>query len=59
MNDILMKFNSLKIDKPHLNDVLHVFILNFFKNEEKIKILLKNDANQTFFKEFNMFNIKS
>ena len=59
MNDILKKFNSLKIDKPVLNDVLHIFILNFFKNEEKIKILLKNDANQTFFKEFNMFNIKS
>ena len=59
MNDILKDFNSLKIDKPHLNDVLHVFILNFFKNEEKIKILLKNNANQTFFKEFNMFNIKS
>ena len=59
MNDILKKFNSLKIEKTILNDALHIFILNFFKNEEKIKILLKNDANQTFFKEFNMFNIKS
>ncbi|MDD5933636.1 MAG: hypothetical protein PUC70_05085 [bacterium] len=45
MNDILKKFNSLKIDKPHLNDVLHEFILNFFKNEKEITILLKNDAN--------------
>ena len=58
MNDILKKFNSLKIDKPHLNDVLHVFILNFFKNEEEITILLKNDANQTIFKEFNIFLYK-
>ena len=45
MNDILKKFNSLKIDKPVLNDVLHIFILNFFKNEKEITILLKNDAN--------------
>ena len=45
MNDILKDFNSLKIDKPHLNDVLHEFILNFFKNEKEITILLKNDAN--------------
>lgn len=58
MNDILKKFNSLKIDKPVLNDVLHIFILNFFKNKEKIKILLKNDANQTIFKEFNIFLYK-
>ena len=58
MNDILKKFNSLKIDKPHLNDVLHVFIFNFFKNEEQITILLKNDANQTIFKEFNIFLYK-
>ena len=58
MNDILKKFNSLKIDKPHLNDVLHEFILNFFKNEEDIKILLKNNANQTIFKEFNIFLYK-
>ena len=55
MKDILKDFNSLKIDKPHLNDVVHVFILNFFKNEEEITILLKNDANQTIFKEFNIF----
>ena len=55
MNDILKDFNSLKIDKSHLNDVVHVFILNFFKNEEEITILLKNDANQTIFKEFNIF----
>ena len=59
MNYILKKFNSLKIDKPHLNDVLHVFIFNFFNNEEEIEILLKKEANQTFFKEFNMFYIKS
>lgn len=58
MNDILKKFNSLKIDKPHLNDVLHVFVFNFFKNEEQITILLKNDANQTIFKEFNIFLYK-
>ena len=58
MNDILKKFNSLKIDKPHLNDVLHVFIFNFFKNDEQITILLKNDANQTIFKEFNIFLYK-
>ena len=58
MNDILKKFNSLKIDKPHLNDVLHVFIFNFFKNEEEITILLKNDANQTIFKKFNIFLYK-
>ena len=55
MKDILKDFNSLKIDKPHLNDVLHEFILNFFKNEKEITILLKNDANQTIFKEFNIF----
>ena len=55
MKDILKDFNSLKIDKSHLNDVVHVFILNFFKNEEEITILLKNDANQTIFKEFNIF----
>ena len=59
MNDIFKKFKSLKIDKPILNDVLHVFILNFFNNEEEIEILLKKEANQTFFKEFNMFYIKS
>ena len=58
MNDILKKYNSLKIDKPHLNDVLHVFIFNFFKNEKEITILLKNDANQTIFKEFNIFLYK-
>ena len=58
MNDILKDFNSLKIDKPHLNDVLHVFIFNFFKNEEEITILLKNDANQTIFKKFNIFLYK-
>lgn len=58
MNDILKKFNSLKIDKPHLNDVLHVFIFNFFKNDEQITILLKNDANQTIFKEFSIFLYK-
>ena len=58
MNDILKDFNSLKIDKPHLNDVLHVFIFNFFKNDEQITILLKNDANQTIFKEFNIFLYK-
>ena len=58
MNDILKKFNSLKIYKPHLNDVLHEFIFNFFKNEEEITILLKNDANQTIFKEFIIFLYK-
>ena len=58
MNDILKKFNSSKIDKPHLNDVLHEFILNFFKNEKEITILLKNDANQTIFKEFIIFLYK-
>ena len=58
MKDILKDFNSLKIDKPHLNDVLHVFIFNFFKNEEEITILLKNDANQTIFKKFNIFLYK-